>query len=227
MEGPTEEVLKVYMLGSFLDRYYGSDRQTEVPCYICRVRKDGPLMIPEHEASEVLRLFLGQSFPSLRSRPAESETAASDKKVQAYEKVYNIGNRWICAECILKRIMEPSRPHRHSPHPLQVELNDGGLQETDSISTPPEMHVNSIFQKIDRVIKIKGEKSQESIENAVGHLSYYLKNRFGQEEGPCDSCVDAFNDSHPTAVYRIGTQALCIDCILERIDSLDRTLYPT
>ena len=88
------------------------------------------------------------------------------------------------------------------------------------------MHVSSIFQKIDRVIKIRGEKSQESIESVMSHLSYYLKTRFGQEEGPCESCEEAFNDSQPTTVYRIGGQALCIDCILERIDSLDGMLYP-
>lgn len=177
-------------------------------------------MIPEHEANQVLRLFLGQSFPSLRSSPAESDASVSDKKVQAYEKVYNIGNRWICADCILEAIAKPSRPLRRFRHPLIPRVSEGEPQE-------PDIPSSSIFHKIDKVVLMRGTRSEESIENAISHLRYYLKTRYGQESGVCTSCAPVFGENEDTQLYRIGDEELCIDCILDRIDSLDRQLYPS
>ena len=226
MEGLSDDVLKIYMLGSFLDRYYNSDRQIEVPCYICRTKKEKPLVIPEREANNVLRLFLSQNFPSLQGEASEGDTAASSRTVQAFEKVYNIGDRWICAECVLDQIMKPSRPRRSRPHPLRGSEPGEESQAATSGPTPPDLQASSVFQKIDKVVLMRGERSPEAIESAIGHLRYFFRVRFGQDQGVCQSCATVFGEIESTTVYHVGEEGICIDCILDRIDQLDRLLNP-
>lgn len=219
MNSSEEEVLKLYMLGSFLDRYYESDRQVDVPCYLCRVEKEGPVSFPEHEASRILREFLRMSVPSI----GDGGTEKSDKEVQTYEKVYNIGDQWICADCILEKMMQPAKPRRSQPHPLVQMCKDDIGEGNGSSPKAPEVHPSSLFSRLRQLATMRdGSCSTEVVEKLLGHLQFYLKSRFGEKIAPCDSCASSFNELTPTTVYKIGGQLVCIDCVLERIDSMDR-----
>lgn len=149
-------------------------------------------------------------------------TEKSEKKVQAYEKVYNIGNQWICADCILERVKTPARPRRQTPHPM-VELSkaESGLDAADSKA--PEKHPSSLFSRIRQLATMtNGSCSTDIVESMLGHLRFYLKMRFGESEGYCESCGTAFTEVQPTRVYSVEDQLVCIDCVLERVDSMDR-----
>ncbi len=209
------EVFRVLTLGHFLREYFDFHWHKVVPCSLCKKKKE-EIIVPRFTVLKVSNMIRRSPDEKVKE-PTPSESG--EKTLSLGVPIFYLNNQWMCMDCILKHVEKHAYPQRHR-YPTKPEKIHQNLAILRSGNLPPKEPPRYLLEKTE--VRTWSDRRRGFADSAKRHLELFLEHYYGKEKARCEPCDFTYTSVTHDHAFRIGGHLVCVDCVIERIDGIER-----